>query len=208
MPKRSTAVQSRINSAWFKDRLKERELSMRGAAKRMTMDPGALSRTLSGARAMTLEEAGQLAILLNQPLQQVLTQAGLDWREVAHQATDTVKVAGRVDATHTLSRAAVGQVPRPPGLTQELEALVYQTEQTRLSHLDGWILFVEPYAGRGVQREALGHLSLVQLEDGREVVGFVNRSVEPGRYRVSDYEGLLLPSTPLRQASPIRWIQL
>lgn len=196
-----------VDQTWFKARLAERKLSINQAAKHMKLDPGGLYRRLTGERRIKLEEAGQLAVLLGQPLALVLAHAGLDWKTVAHNSADVVPIAGTIDATHTITRGrTVGRVARPPQVPEGAEALVYQTAQTKADMVDGWILYATP-ASEGVEAECVGRLSVARLRDGREVVGFIRRGLGPGAYQIWDHTGLLINEAQLAACTPVLLIQ-
>lgn len=67
---------------WFMSGFKFKDLSLRGVAHLMRLDPPGLLRGLKGKRKITIEEAIKLAMVLDQPLSMVLTKLGFDVSKV------------------------------------------------------------------------------------------------------------------------------
>ena len=65
-------VSQHVDRAWFDLQLSARNLSLRAMARRMGLDPSALSRALNGQRQLKLAEIEQLADLLDQPVAEIL----------------------------------------------------------------------------------------------------------------------------------------
>ncbi|RYD65807.1 MAG: XRE family transcriptional regulator [Verrucomicrobiaceae bacterium] len=65
-------IQLAIDTQWFHERIKERGLSQRRLAELMEMEPGALNRMLKGSRKMCIQEASDLARLLEIPVETVI----------------------------------------------------------------------------------------------------------------------------------------
>lgn len=61
-----------VDKAWFLSQIAEKGLSVRAVARRMSIDPSALSRSLSSARKLKPEEITRLADILEQPAAKVL----------------------------------------------------------------------------------------------------------------------------------------
>ena len=70
-------MSAEVDTQWFRQRLADRELSMRKLAKILHVDVAAVSLMLRGRRGMRLEEATTIAEVLHVPLSQVLTHAGV-----------------------------------------------------------------------------------------------------------------------------------
>lgn len=66
-----------IDDAWFKRRHHDVGVSQRAACRRMGRSPTFLSRVYSGDQALKIDEARQLAKILDAPLNEVLQRAGL-----------------------------------------------------------------------------------------------------------------------------------
>lgn len=110
VPQTPTAVSppsaSVVDKAWFEDQLRHNQISARQLAKRMGIDPSALSLIFSGARRLKNEEAAALALNLNVPLADVLSHAGVNMAGVARPTISIPVPSGRVV-----------RVEMPPGIT-------------------------------------------------------------------------------------------
>jgi len=89
-------MEQSINRKWFFQKLNESGRSLRGLAKHLGRDPSAVSRMLSGARRMKLEEASEIAGFLGVPVREVLTHAG-------------VPVESNGSSTHLVLTAAINE---------------------------------------------------------------------------------------------------
>lgn len=67
---------SNVDKQWFMERWAEKELSLRDVARKMDIDPSALSRTLSGERQMKPQEIVNIATILNVTSEEVLAHVG------------------------------------------------------------------------------------------------------------------------------------
>lgn len=174
----------------------------------MGLDPSSLSKTLLGKRNMSLEEAAQLAIILSEPITEILAHAGLDVRTVRHKAPGTVPIEGSVDASHTITalQRSQARVNCPRDIPENCVAFVYQTAQTKMDNLDGWILYAEPLNG-SVAPECIDRLCVVRVRGGRKAVGFVRRGMTPGTYHLWDYDGQVLKDSQLEAGTPVLLIK-
>ncbi len=68
---------NRINTRYFQALLAERDISQRQLAKKLQLDPSAVSNTLLGKREMKLQEAVDIASLLGVNVADVLSNAGV-----------------------------------------------------------------------------------------------------------------------------------
>ena len=66
-----------IDTRWFKDLLSDKRLSQRQLAKRMDMDPAAMSLMLRGLRKMSAAEAAEIARQLGVGVDDVMAHAGV-----------------------------------------------------------------------------------------------------------------------------------
>lgn len=85
-----------VDKAWFEDQLRNNQISARQLAKKMELDPSALSLIFSGQRRMKNEEAAALALHLNVPLADVLSHAGVNLAGVARPTISVPVPSGRV----------------------------------------------------------------------------------------------------------------
>jgi hypothetical protein len=66
-----------IDTRWFQQQLKDREIRQWQIAKYLHLDPAAVSLMFRGKRKMTLEEANGIASNLSVPIEEVLEHAGI-----------------------------------------------------------------------------------------------------------------------------------
>lgn len=64
--------QTKIDKEWFNSRMQENGLSRGQVAKKMGLDPSALSRALNGQRGIKTDEIVKIAAILNEPVSAVV----------------------------------------------------------------------------------------------------------------------------------------
>lgn len=74
-----------VDKVWFKSRMDHKGMSLRAVARKMGIEPSALSRSLNSERIIKPEEIKQLAEILEQPAAEIL--------EHINMTTDTVPTA-------------------------------------------------------------------------------------------------------------------
>lgn len=199
---------TKINTAWFKARLKDKGMSQRKLAKMLELDPASVSLTLRGKRELKMEEAVAVATLLGQPLDEVLLHAGV---RPPKEGKYMVKVGGSIDGTGTVHlNGARGErlVIAPPGLPESACALRYQTAMSTAEVMDGWIAYAAP--GGSVDPSAIGRLCLVQVGNkGPLVLGVVMRGYSTGVFNVLPWVpgGVMLEGVMLDAATPVLWVK-
>jgi len=192
-----------IDTQWFVDRLAERRLSQRGMAKLMGLDSGALSLTLRGKRKMTLEEAAQIAVLLQRSTEEVLEAAGIPIntaRQVpiigVEQADGTVVL--HPEGTHDMIEA-------PPSLPSDAVAIQLRTAGTDRSMYDGWLLYLSER--QHTPDKAIDTMALVAMKSDGLKIRHVKRGYKRGTYNITDPFGRTQQNVELAWASPILWIK-
>lgn len=95
-----------VDKAWFEDLFRTNQISARQLAKKMEVDPSALSLILSGQRRLKNDEAAAMALHLNVSLADVLSHAGVNMAGVARPTISVPTPSGRVV-----------KLEIPPGLT-------------------------------------------------------------------------------------------
>lgn len=188
-----------INPQWFTDKLKERELSQRGLARLMGMDAGAVSLMLRGKRRMTLEEAAQVAALLDATTQEVLIAAGIDIR-----TKEKVKVVGYMASNSTIVNQGKGtheNTEGHSGLPPDTIAVQCRTSD----HMDGWMLFI---SGTHVAPiNVIGTTAMVAVKGNGQIIGYVKRGYQKGAYNVAGLCGEIHSNVELAWAAPVIWIR-
>lgn len=192
-----------INTAWFRAKLEDRQMSQRTLARIVGIDSSAMSLMLRGRRRMTVEEAGKIAQVLGVAAEEVLRNAGAELS--ATRGAGTVKVAGWIDENGQVNDGRpLGPVvvESPPGLmASDCVALRIQSGD----QLDGWLLYYRP--GNVVSLEVLGQMCIVELADGRRLLRSVQRGYEPGFYTLSGWASGGRENVRLVSASPVLWMR-
>lgn len=75
----------KIDTNWFKNRLRDIEMSQKEFARQMGMDPAAISLALRAKRKILITEAVSMAKILRVSVDEVLERAGLDLRGVGRE---------------------------------------------------------------------------------------------------------------------------
>lgn len=187
-----------ISTEWFQDRLRDRRLSQRQLAKMMGIDPAAVSLMFRGRRKMTVEEAAQIAVLLQSTTAEVMEAAGAPVR-----GGELVPIRYLVQSGGAVVPVAQGlhdMADAPPGLPAEAVAI-----QNRAGGLeDGWVYF----CGAEHQRPdaALGQYALAAIRDNGVVLAHVRRGYRKGAYNLASADGTTTQAE-LAWASPVLWIR-
>lgn len=192
-----------INTQWFKDRLAERRMSMRGMAKLMGIDSGALSLTLRDKRKMTLEEAAQIAVLLQRSTNEVLEAAGIPLN-TAHM----VPIIGVEQADGTVVLHPEGthdMVEAPPSMPADTVALQTRTAGSDRAMFDGWLLFLSER--QQTPDKAIDTMALVAMKSDGLKIRHVKRGYKRGTYNITDSHGHTQQNVELAWASPVLWIK-
>lgn len=188
-----------INTAWFVERLAERRISQRQLARLMGLDPAAISLMLRGKRRMTVDEAAQMAVLLQSTTTDVLVAAG-----VPVLGGERVPVLGHLQPDGTVVLSAEGAhdtVEAPPGIPVEAAAV-----QSRAGDLtDGWLYFTSQAHGK--PDACLGSLALVAQRDGSLGIAHVRRGYRRGTFNLVNVANTALQSVELAWAAPVYWIR-
>lgn len=192
-----------IDTQWFTDRLAERRMSQRQLAKLMGMDSAAVSLMLRGKRKMTVEEAAQIAVLLQSSTNDVLKAAG-----VPVQSQHMVPVVGFVMADGTAVMAPEGthdMVEAPPHMPADCVAIQSRTAMTEREMYDGWLFFLSEH--QLTPDRAVGTYALVAIKSAGLQMLHIKRGYKRGTYNLTDHLGKVRENQELAWASPVLWIK-
>lgn len=192
-----------IDTDWFRRRLEERGLSQRQLARLMGIDASAVSLMLRGRRRMTVEEAAQVAVLLQATPSEVLTAAG-----VAPGGERRLPIIG-----HLLADSSVRL--EPDGLHETVEAGVElpgdaaavqaRTAGTDGAAVDGWVYYLADR--HGPPAAAVGQFALTAVRGNGLLMAHVARGYSRGRYNLTTWRGTRIDNVDLAWASPVLWIR-
>ena len=157
-----------INTEWFKDRLKAIKLSQRQLAKKIGIDPAAVSNMLNNRRAMSMDEAKYIADVFGLPVTEVMRHAGIKITEDVRQ----VPVVGYIE-TDQVSLLGVGthdMVQAPADMPRNSYALQLRgTNNLR----DGWLYMVS--GDKVPTADLIDKIAVTAVSDGRVVIGMIKR---------------------------------
>ena len=192
-----------INTRWFTDRLDERRMSQRQLAKLMGLDSAAVSLMLRGKRRMSLEEAAQVAVLLQSSTQEVLEAAG-----VQLNAARQVPIIGFSMADGTVVLHPEGthdMVEAPPGLPADAVAIQTRSAGSDRPMYDGWLCYLSER--QHPPEKSIDTYALVAIKSNGLHMRHVKRGYKRGTYNLTDNAGRTSENVELAWASPVFWIK-
>lgn len=196
------ATQKKVNTKWFRERLSERDMSMRRLAKLLELDPSAVSLMLRGRRVMTADEANRISGLLTIPVTEVLAQAGIPIEEDARQMPVKAWCDGRA-ALHTVTAKNPRRIAAPrdvPG-----GGLAVQVRAPELS-MDGWVLFSGAFDSR--VDALIDRLCIVELRGDGHMVGTLKRGYDEDKFNLVPFTGgSTVENVAAKAAAPVLWIR-
>lgn len=197
-------MSSEVDTKWFQDQLRQRELSERMVAEMLGTNKFTINRMLHGRRRWTADMVAGFASILGLPLAEISRRAGA---APPRDSQAAVRLVGIADASGAIGgkKSALGTVPRPGDeLPKDLEAVRIQAPGQAT---DGWVAFYEP--GRVFDREATNRLAVVELRNkGGKFLGIIRRGYESGRWNLWRLDGeITLENIEVASASPVGWIK-
>lgn len=200
------APAKQVDTLWFKNLLADRDLSQRQLAKRLQLDPAAVSLLLRGKRKILLEEIERLAQVLDVPLIDVLQHAGLP--EVGGEVMRRIPVAGALNGAGEVEFEAprtTTYVDAPGDVPHDTLALVARTAGSPLSHIDGAVLFT---VKRASLAECLQRLCVVKpIDADSPVLATIRRGLARDTYRIELACRPPVENARIEWASPILWLR-
>lgn len=196
-------VEMAINTQWFTDRLAERRMSQRQLAKLMGLDNSAVSLMFRGKRKMSLEEAAQIAVLLQSSTQEVLEAAG-----VPLHSGRQVPIIGFSMADGTVVLHPEGthdMVDAPPGLPADAVAIQTRSAGSDRPMYDGWLCYLSER--QQPAEKAIDTYSLVAVKTNGLHMRHVKRGYKRGTYNLTDNAGKTSENVEVAWASPVFWIK-
>jgi len=193
-----------INSQWFIDRLNDRQLSQRSLAKLMGLDPSAVSLMMRGKRKITLEEAAQMAVLLNVTTNDVLAQAGVS----VQTGERKIKVIGHMigDSTVVLDAHGLHEITSGPSdLPADAIAIQCRTTSSPMELIDGWMLFLSESNGNPMS--AVDTMALCAVKNNGLVVRTIKRGYRRGTYNLFAPALEPIQNVELAWATSVLWIR-
>lgn len=197
---------ARIDTQWFRGAISDRELSMRKVARLMHLDPSAVSLMLRGRRGMGLQEAAELATILQVPIATILSRAGI---KNTDDGKRLVPLVGAItnERVH-LSPAPETHVAAPDDVPLDGAALVVRAEPgDPMAMQNGWLYYLSNPTPGSVA-DCIGRFGVAKIKgDALPVVAFVRRSHDRTRYDLICARGAMVQAAEVEWAEPILWMR-
>jgi transcriptional regulator with XRE-family HTH domain len=189
----SKASSAGVDKRWFQNLFSDKRIAQAQLAKVMGIHAPALTRILNGERRLQMEEAIDMARILDISLDEILTHAGLS------PSTDgpTATIRGTVLPDNSIEPTV--EKDRTPAPQEGLSAL----ENKRLK----WMLFYKPSST--INPDAIGRMAMITTaKEENPRLAFVERGSRAGVYDLRDpTTDVLTRDVALTSASPVLFIR-
>jgi transcriptional regulator with XRE-family HTH domain len=198
-----TVVETGFNRHWFIEQLKKEGMNQRAFAKKLDLDPAAVSYMLSGRRRVTLDEAKKIADLFGVNTTEVMRNAGVQVTEDA----PLIPLKGiTVDGTQIIDLE--GETLRRVIAPYDVSSRDYVVQdRTGSRPTDGWLYYI---SGQELNpANNLDHFALIKLSSGERIFGIPKKGYEAGQFNVLlgiDLKKTLTGQT-IEYVSPVKWIK-
>lgn len=164
----------RIDTAWFKQKCKEKGLSQRKMGDLLHINHEALSRVFRGIMPIRIEQATKLAEYFEVSLYEVLRHAGIDLPPPTGLA---LPIVGSVNKSFHVTPGKHPPLASMPIFEQAAEGVVCNDSK---SLFYGWVFAYVP--ANNIPPLAIGRLSIVQLAGGQKYIRFLKPGIQAGRF--------------------------
>lgn len=189
------------DTAWFRERLRAKKLSIRKTAKLLGLDASSLSRIFRGLQRIRLDEATTLARILEVSLFEVLRRTGT---EPPPPEAMTLPLVGSVNGSLCITTGG-GHAPVTSMPLFEQSAVGVICDDGA-SPFYGWIFAYIPASD--IQPSAIGRLSVVHLADGTGLIRFLQPGLHAGRFNLVPIAGRAFQNVnDVRAAAPVLHIK-
>lgn len=201
-----TTVNANIDTQWFKNVLRDLNLSQREYEMRVDAAVGHASRLFRGMKRFTSQDAERFCRVTGADLTEVVRRAGgLDESDLPD--TRAVPVAGWVDPArrvHVKGLAGPRRVVLPPDMAQGTIALRYQTRGANLDAVDGAVIYCRPLGP--FDHGMLDRWCYVQLPDGTKMIRVIKRGSSSRAFNLWN-DGDVTANAKVESASVVEWMQ-
>lgn len=190
-----------IDGNWFHNQLDDRGQSLRALARHLGKDASAVSRTFSGKRRMTMEEAAEIAVFLGVSVTEVMHHAGItrDGEGLGPKILLSAVIGedGEIRALsepQPLPQAVLDKAQLSLGASRNRRIIAAQVRASSgaLSIWDDAVLLFAP--SDGIEPGAIGALSICGLAGGRQILAKLDRARKTGEAKV------ILPAGKIEEA--------
>jgi transcriptional regulator with XRE-family HTH domain len=169
-----------MNKAWFTDKIEQKGLTQKDIAARLDIQAPHVSRLLSGQRRLQINEAVELAKMLDVPLDDILINAGIRLPQSVETASRIVQIHGFVDADLKVNEATK-PLGKAPGLTgvKAYRVLRFQTNNA----WDGVLLYYK--STESPRSELIGARAIVKIQGASGLhFRYVKKGYSAGHHRL------------------------
>ena len=177
--------------------MRDRDISLRGLAKRMGLNHSQLSLSFSGDRKLQLHEAVQLSSIFGVPLARIVQAMGVEAAPVGDVRVSVIGAVGG-DGVITPSKDPE-RTAAPAGTPADGFAVQVRSAGTPLEWLDATVMFCAK--ADDISPAALGRLCVAQIKDGPLVVSAVRRGYVESTFNL--FGVFSADSQRLEWASPV-----
>lgn len=188
-----------IDTAWFKQRFREKGLTHQRLADHLKTDDSAIYRILYGERAIWVYEAVTLARLLDISMYELMQRAGAEPFAEALSLPIMGSLNGALELTLTNKYPAVTSIP----VLEQSSVGVICDDPASPYH--GWIFVYVP--ADVIQPAAVGRLAMVTLPMGKKVIRFLKNGLHQGVFDLASLGGPSLSNLAIYAASPVLFIR-
>lgn len=210
-----------IDGAWFHNQLDGRGQSLRALARHLGKDASAVSRTFSGKRRMTMEEAAEIASFLGVSVTEVMHHAGITGRAgtpgYGERLGPKILLSATIGEDGEVRSLAEPQ-PLPQAVLDKAQLAIgagrnraiiiaaqVRASSGPLSIWDDAVLFFAPTDS--IEPGAIGALSICGLKGGKQILAKLDRARKTGEARVVSPAGkveevVLVTATPVLALIP------
>lgn len=192
-----------IDREWFLDRLEEREISVRGLARMLEIDPSSCSLMLRGVRRISPDEAIGMADILNTTPSEIFKRAG------APMADESRSIPVKYFQNDALEVREIPSEARDEfKAPYDTPTNAYAIQMRSASLTDGWVAVVN-----GTKRGAddlIGQYSLICLNSGDMMMGVIRKGYRAGTHNINPSLLALdkmLENQDVLWASEVLWIR-
>lgn len=168
-----------LDAEWFQNQLRLRQLTVRGLAKLMDLNPSTVSLLLRGFRSIHDDDVVKLADIFGCSTVEIMKRAGAPIRDEVR----TVPVSaflGPDDIVHMLPEMAANVIEAPHSTPANAYALQIRTGRL----YDGWLLIVS--GSKLSPSDCIGTSIVYCRRDGVMGAGIIQRGYVDGLYNIVD----------------------
>lgn len=207
-------LMAEIDGDWFHNQLEDRGQSLRSLARHLGKDASAISRTFSGKRRLTMEEAVEIAAFLGVSVTEVMHHAGitrdgegLGPKILLSAVIDEDGEVRSLAEPQPLPQAVLDKAQHAIGASRNRQIIAAQVRASSgaLSIWDDAVLLFAPTDS--IEPTAIGALSICGLVGGKQILAKLDRARKTGEARVVSPAGeigeaVLTTATPVLALIP------